>query len=61
MTDETKIDFRFACDEQLELGGAAARFKHNVAAAHEYEHVGAYALAFFLSTFGREEILFEIF
>ncbi|MBS1808814.1 MAG: DEAD/DEAH box helicase family protein [Acidobacteria bacterium] len=32
MTDETKIDFRFACDEQLELGGAAARFKHNVAA-----------------------------
>jgi len=34
VTHETQIDFRFADDERLELGGAAARFKHNSAALH---------------------------
>lgn len=32
MVSNTKIDFRFACNEELELGGAAARFRHNLAA-----------------------------
>lgn len=32
MTNDARVDFRFACNEALELGGAATRFRHNVAA-----------------------------
>jgi N12 class adenine-specific DNA methylase len=32
MVSDTKVDFHFACDEGLELGGAAVRFRHNLAA-----------------------------
>ena len=49
MNTETKVDFRFACDEWLELGGAATRFKHNLAALQLLKRLEAEARANALS------------